>query len=429
MRIVPAALLACAVAPASLAQCDPTWQTDIGNPGLFDGYAEAATPFDDGSGETLYVGGSFTRIGGINMKALARWNPDTNSYSKVGTGLSTGNTNGFVTSILPWTDPTHGTRLYVAGFFANAGGVSGTQSIGAWNGSSWAAIGTTFVSPESVWALGAYDLGDDEKLYLAGGFPQVGGLPASGVASYDGNTTTPVGQGLGMSGFSPFVSDMLAWDDGSGIALYVCGRFDSIDGVNARIAARYSLASGWQPIGNGLTPVDAVTTLDALCLFDDGAGEALYAAGSPFRPTGQSGNVSVCKWNGTAWSKVGQNVGGRVTDLHVWNDGSGPALYLSGTATPGINYFARLENNQWVPYLNGVGGGIGGNFPSVFGLRPYHDALVVAGNFTETGDAQLSSGLAILRPCEDPCIPDWNHDGTVNTIDVVAFLNAFNAGC
>lgn len=44
--------------------------------------------------------------------------------------------------------------------------------------------------------------------------------------------------------------------------------------------------------------------------------------------------------------------------------------------------------------------------------------------FTETGVRKIAK----LEFCDQPCIADFNHDGTVNTQDVLAFLNAWNAG-
>ncbi|HRQ73252.1 MAG TPA: GC-type dockerin domain-anchored protein [Phycisphaerales bacterium] len=412
------------------AQCDPAWDASPGVVGLGDGYAEAATPWDDGTGEALYVGGSFTKIGGINgLRGIARWNPDTGAYSKLGAGLSFGNTNGFVTSIEPFDTGTE-RLLVVGGFFASAGGVSDTQSLAAWNGSAWRSLGAGFVAPEAVWGMVTGDFGDGLRLFLCGGFTTIAGQPASGVASWDGTSLSVVGEGTGMTGFSPFVNEMVLWDDGSGLALYAVGRFSSIDGVNAALAARYRPGTGWERIGNGLIAPQQTTTLDAAVLFDDGTGTALYIAGSPFRPSGQSGNVSVCKWDGTAWSKVGQDVGGRVTDLRVWDDGTGPALYLSGTATPDINYFARLAGGQWQTYLGGVAGPAvpPSNFPSVFGLGEFRGDLVVCGNFGTTGDGQSAAGIAFIAGCASACPADFNGDTVVNSLDFIAFLNAYTDG-
>ena len=424
----PLALLP--LAPCAWCQCTPAWDVSPGNPALADGYAEPAIGWDDGAGEALYVGGSFTKIGGLNnLRGIARWDPDTHAYSKLGTGLSFGSTNGFVTSIQPFdVGPDH--VLVVGGFFASAGGQAGTQSLAAWDGAAWRSLGAGFVAPDAVWSFEVGDLGDGELLYLAGGFTLIAGQPASGVATWDGATLAVVGEGSGMTGFSPFVNETVIWDDGSGPALYAVGRFDTIDGANAKLAARYRPGAGWEKIGSGLVAQNSTTTLDAAVLFDDGTGTALYIAGSPFRPASGGSFASVLKWDGVDWTDVGQNVGGRVTDLRVWDDGSGTALYMSGTATPDINYLARLEGAQWVIYQGGVAGPAipPSNFPSVFGLGEFRGDLVVCGNFTTTGDGQTSSGVAFITGCPTTCPADFNGDGVVDTRDVVAFLNAWAAG-
>ncbi len=59
------------------------------------------------SGSNLYVGGSFTNAGGLNIKALARWNGA--NWSAVGGGVD-GGTNTFVGAIL-----VDGADVYVGG--------------------------------------------------------------------------------------------------------------------------------------------------------------------------------------------------------------------------------------------------------------------------------------------------------------------------
>ncbi|MBK7403494.1 MAG: hypothetical protein IPJ41_02385 [Phycisphaerales bacterium] len=425
-----AALASALITPIAWCQCTPDWDVTPGNPALGDGYAEAAIGWNDGAGEMLYVGGSFTKIGGLNnLRGVARWNPDTHAYSKLATGLSFGNTNGFVTSIEPF-DAGPDRLLVVGGLFASAGGQSDTQSLAAWDGVAWRSLGAGFVAPDAVWSLDVGDLGQGPRLYIAGGFTVIGGQPASGVAAWDGSSLSVVGEGSGMTGFSPFVNETVIWDDGSGPALYAVGRFDTIDGADAKLAARFRPGVGWEKIGSGLVAQNSTTTLDAAVLFDDGNGEALYIAGSPFRAASGGSLASVLKWDGIAWTAIGQNVGGRVTDLRVWDDGSGPALYLSGTATPDINYFARLESGAWVIAQGGVAGPAipPSNFPSVFGLGEFRGDLVVCGNFTTTGDGQTASGVALITSCLTGCVADFNGDGAVDTRDVVAFLNAFAAG-
>src|SRR5262245_10182032 len=101
--------------------CTPDWNTAIGNPGCTGGYVGSIVPWDDGTGERLYVGGAFTRAGGsTTADYIARWNRSTNTWSALGSGISPGNTGAYVTTIQPF-DFGAGERLVVGGQFARAG--------------------------------------------------------------------------------------------------------------------------------------------------------------------------------------------------------------------------------------------------------------------------------------------------------------------
>lgn len=389
------------VAAPALAQCEPDWNVEVGTPGAQDGYIDPMAPWNDGQGEKLYVGGSFSVIGGVAAESIASYDPVGKSWSRLGRrGLA----SGFLTWLLPWNDG-RSEKLYVAGFFADADGLPGTSHLAAWDGSAWSSVGGG--ADFAVWALasGAFEGG---RLYLGGSFAGVGGVAAKGIASWDGDNFHTVGTGVGVNGpFSPFISKMLAWDDGNGEALYVVGRFASIDGVNSPMLCKWD-GSSWSQLGTGLIAPSSLDQLDAIAVHNDGQGEKLYVAGTPFRIPGQAGTFSAAKWNpqSKTWTPVGQNVGGRVTDLKSWDDGSGAALYLAGTATPGIAYFARLQGDSWTPAFGAVAGPPlpPSNFPSVFGLEPWGKDLLVGGNFSHVGTQSFfAGGIARLESCAGSC--------------------------
>ena len=66
----------------------------------------------------------------------------------------------------------------------------------------------------------------------------------------------------------------------------------------------------------------------ALVAYDDGTGPALYAGGNFTTPASR-----VAKWNGAAWSALGSGINGTVTALGTYDDGTGPALYAGGNFT------------------------------------------------------------------------------------------------
>jgi hypothetical protein len=123
------------------------------------------------SGNTLYAGGDFTLADGASANHVARWNGA--SWLPLSSGVSaTGSSgDGWVYALAASDD-----ALYAAGYFRNAGGVAATN-IARWNGNSWSALGSGISGNGSdylsavVWALA---LSGDDNLYAGGNFSVVG---------------------------------------------------------------------------------------------------------------------------------------------------------------------------------------------------------------------------------------------------------------
>lgn len=423
------------LAGAAVAQpCTPQWDTTAGNPGISGGYVAPIRAWNDGNGERVYIGGSFTAAGGSGANQyLSKWNPANNTWSPLGTGISGGFTNAFMTVLVPF-NPGSGERLVAGGFFDTAGGVAQTASLAMWNGTTWEAMGTTWTGTTrgSIWSAASWN----GRLYVGGGVVNspgtIAGLPWAGLASWDGqNWATHISSMT--AGTTPGVFSLQVFNDGSGEALYAIGRFTSINGVpGTGLIARWN-GTSWSSVGGGLTSTSALFGLECSTIFDDGNGAALYVAGYSFAGTGLA-TSHVAKWNGTTWTSIGGSLGtGRITSIVPFNDGSGAKLYISGTAMPGFNYIARWEGSAWVP----VGGGVTGaglppsNFPSVFGLGVAHDKLYAGGNFAQVNN-QNAAGIAAWTGCTaTSCYP--NCDGSsnppvLNTLDFSCFINRFAAG-
>lgn len=418
--------------PVSAQPCVPGWDTTIGTVGIAGGYAAAAREWNDGNGPRLYVGGSFASAGGVGGTGLlAAYNRAANSFSPVGGGLSTGFTNGFVTSILPFNTGS-GERLVVGGFFDNAAGVPGTASLAMWSGSAWQPLNTTWTGSTrgSIWCMAVWN----GRLYVGGGVVNspgtIAGLTWAGLASWDGQEWES--HIASTTGFSPYVAALAVFNDGTGDALYAAGRFTSIDGVTGTSLIAKWNGSAWASVGGGLTSTSTTTGLEALTVFDDGSGPALFAAGGTFFRSGLP-VCNVAKWNGSAWANLGGQLGtGRLTSISPFNDGNGAKLYIGGTAMVPINQFARWENNQWASVDGGFTGSAipPSNFPSVFGLSVAGNRLVVAGNFVAAGGI-TANGLVERTACPTACYP--NCDGStappiLNVADFICYQNAFAAG-
>jgi hypothetical protein len=146
------------------------------------------------------------------------------------------------------------------------------------------------------------------------------------------------------------------------------------------------------------------------------------------RPGGIASTVA--SFNGTTWSRVGQNLGGRATSLAVFDDGGGAKLYMGMTADAQQQYFYRLEGNVWTAVDGGVSVPLTPNFPSVFGLYASGDTLHVGGNFQVAGSQGVAAyGIAAYRGCAEPdCPADFNGDAFLDFFDYADYVTCFEVG-
>src|SRR5262245_41047827 len=68
--------------------CPLQWASEAFAPAKLNGTVEALVVFDDGTGPSLYAGGSFTAYGASTVDRIARWSGTT--WLPVGTGVSGG---------------------------------------------------------------------------------------------------------------------------------------------------------------------------------------------------------------------------------------------------------------------------------------------------------------------------------------------------
>ncbi len=260
--------------------------------------------------------------------------------------------------------------------FAMLGGVAAGQDC-TWSGLGG---GTQGGFDPSVQTLEVYDDGTGPSLYAGGDFQQAGGGVAYGVAKWDGARWSPLGEGLWFSG----ARDLAVYDDGSGPALYACGSFFEAGGAAAERIAKWTPATGWEPVGGGFDPDD--DTAVAMAVFDDGSGEALYVGGV-FTAAGGVPVTGIARWDGLAWSDVGGGVTGAVRAMAVHDDGTGPALYAAGrfSVAGGQTAFniAHWDGDAWSPVGTGLTE-VSGR-PAVVSLAVYDDGtgpvLVAGGDF------------------------------------------------
>src|SRR5258706_4906887 len=188
---------------------DSAWDDEFKIAGINDDVFAIAV-----SGSTVYVGGWFTSIGGIEVNYIAKW--DGTSWSALGTGMDPFSSVSSLVVI--------GTDLYAGGIFSTAGGVS-ANCIAKWDGTSWSALGTGMSPFSQVSSLVV--IGTD--LYAGGSFTTAGGVSANNIAKWDGTIWSALGTGLDGSVYCLAVS---------GTDLYAGGSFTTAGGVSANNIAK-----------------------------------------------------------------------------------------------------------------------------------------------------------------------------------------------
>jgi len=246
-----------------------------------------------------------------------------------------------------------GNTLYAGGYFGTAGGVP-ANGMARWDGSGWSALGSG--PPVGVSALAV----SGSTVYAGG----VGGF-GTNVAQWDGTGWSVLGWGMGGAVMALAVS---------GNTLYAGGGFMTADGAWTNSVYQWD-GTNWSSVGSGIN--DTVKALAVL-------GTNLYAGGY-FTTAGGVPVNYVARWDGTSWSPLGSGMNGYVRALAVL----GTNLYAGGLFTMAgavsATNVARWDGTSWSALGPGVAAG--SLFPDVpvYALAASGTHLYVGGDFTEAG--------------------------------------------
>jgi hypothetical protein len=126
------------------------------------------------SGDSLFVGGSFTRADTVAVQNIALWTGG--AWHALGAG-----TNMPVRALALRKG-----QLYVGGQFTQAGGVAASY-VASWKKTTgWTALGTGVNAPVNAIVFQGNG-GSGQSVYVGGDFTQAGGQPASHVALWSSN--------------------------------------------------------------------------------------------------------------------------------------------------------------------------------------------------------------------------------------------------
>jgi hypothetical protein len=279
-----------------------------------------------GRGSEVFVGGTFTNVGGINVSNIARW--DGQNWWEMGFGFDSSvgalavsqnavYAGGGFTNVIdpPFTFPVNhiamwdgfnwyslgsgvnvngtvnaiavsGPNVYVGGTFTNASGVTANR-IAMWNGGSWASLGIGTQNGLNGTVLAIAVNGSD--VYVGGTFTNAGTTVVRCIAKWDGANW--FGLGSGATGTSTAEVRGLAF--GGDGKLYACGRFTNMSGINASSIARWD-GTKWEALGSGFFADSSIVRGVGLAI----RGNDVFAIGT-FAAAGLTESSGIARWNET----------------------------------------------------------------------------------------------------------------------------------
>ena len=360
----------------------------------------------------LYVGGTFTTIGGVPANRVASF--DGTNWAPLGTG-----TSGTVNALSSFDG-----SLYAGGFFQTAGGVA-TGPVARWDGTAWSSLGAG-VSGFGVSSLFA----DASGLVVGGDWDLLGGAPCDYPARWNGvswqclsPTPLPPWPGPAVSGgmFDQFAGDIIGTNNQAG-------------GGNT---TRWT-GSDWVPLGDGLgasgqlrlTTYNGNAYLTGGYLVDFPGGAAVlwrawngatWSNPDPWEPgmhgvshavhglipyggelvalgaltyVGDSDHAvplrTVAAWDGSGWHQLGTGVTGGSAFAATIHQGD---LIVGGWLI-GLNGVGRWNGTSWSAFGPGL------SYPAssypgayVYDVESYGTDFVACGAFTQSG-ATTVTGIA-----------------------------------
>ncbi|MEO1625345.1 MAG: hypothetical protein AAFV25_09305, partial [Bacteroidota bacterium] len=360
----------------------------IGVPRGFSSYNVKALAVRPSDGH-LFVGGNFEEYNGLNSplsNQIGEWSPQTQQWSKMNTAPG----NGGTVNALVYEDG----MLYVGGSFSKYGNGQLCRNFLEWDGQQWSNAGDGLyqtsatiydmileengflaagdfsqidnISTERLarWTEGAgwsdipiglyatsasnfnhliYSLYQDgDWVYIGGLFGGINGSTlTNGIAAYNLQTGAFQTWGTGLDGSTPRVFNITKFQND----LYICGRFNGVNGIGATNIARLRNGS-WESLGSVSGQVNRMHAIgDSL----------LVICGSFTRINGDSKMNRIACWNGTDWKALGQGIfNGNVQDM-IYDEGTA-SLYVGGSFSrvrqengdiKTTNRLAIWKNGEW----------------------------------------------------------------------------------
>ncbi|GAA5526343.1 hypothetical protein [Herpetosiphon gulosus] len=347
---------------------------------------------DASSSGNIYAVGEFGNAGGVAADSIARWNIATQQWSALAT-----NVNGSVDAVVVVPD-SNGDIVYVGGSFTNIDGVSANR-VARWTNGTWSALADGVAGTNAqVFAL-SFNPSNTAQIVAGGVFTSANGLVANNIALWDGNAWQSLGTGAnnGVNGRVRFV------DFRNSNFVVVGGGFTSA-GVVAPVGGSAAWRGGntWEAFtGRGFNPIASNSEIRAIAELPG----RIFVGGNYFGLVNASGQITsgslMGLWNGTTWQFV-PNSPFKITQIE--RIGTTEQFFVTGESTNILNPsgFVSLfiptptgsnQPHQFLP----LGGTISGPDNAVFAVHASTSGVFVGGEFNRASD-QAINNIALFNP-------------------------------
>ncbi len=382
---------------AAFPHANGVWDATFFAPGV-DGGARAVVADEN----RVYVAGPFRTAGDVVADRIAMWDRTTHRWTALASRIVSAGSDVFVTDLALLDG-----QLYAAGEFTRIDGVS-VRNVARWDGVHWHAAGSELKTP--VWKLrtlnGAlYAFGDFTCTQIAG----CGGMSRWNGQKWENVffANDAVTDGVNTYIVTPYTVRRwdgaqfheMNWDpepwyfhnppralavyQGS---LYVGGTFAGVGNEDASNIARWD-GTSWHKVGGGL--MGSVEHLAA-------TGEALYA--TMLVNENYSSRTVVMRWDGTTWTQLGEPVlsysaGDQILDLEAYGDTvflAGVVPAIDDAAIHNVGWWDEASAN-WHSVSDERGVGVNG---FVWSAAAVGDELFVGGEFNYAGNTAVPFAAA-----------------------------------
>ena len=373
---------------------------------------------NDGNQEIIFCG-EFDEIGGVSSLGVSYWDPETDTWSSLAFEfpyLEGEMEQETISFMLIYTIEVYNSNLYIGGHFETMTNHPmyiefHRYLMGIWDQTEehFELFGDIGIhGGSSAWTMKEFQ-GD---LYIGGRINWIEDINARNLIKYNGGWSA-VSAGVGgqaislPAGASDGVYDLAVYDDGNGEDLYVAGMFrHALEGSHwdyVEIPNTYGIARWdgfyWSSVDGGLVDPDpeglnlGSAAVYALSVFDDGSGPALFVGGDYYELVNLPYIVNhISKWDGNNWYRLidpNGNIGidqyGLIYSLETHNIGSRYALYVGGDFTTAggktVNNIAKWNGNKWTSLGLGICDRYGSGNPWVKDIYGYNNQLFVGGYF------------------------------------------------